>query len=238
MRVGLTIVLLLFAAAAAAQPTPVVVDVCGATKMTPTQITVHAHERWTIEVIGSSPACADGKHGDARLHECDHPDCARWADGKRIPPVSPKGWERWYLRPFAYLKRVRSAHWYELTGAVGDPFKQTFAIGLARKVTIDSDGELFLFANDAESRYDTTMDRFACELRGRSDRPPPVLTISPSLAPPLPFPAWGTARRRGASGRACTRRRKGTRSGRIRRCVASMTRPGLERTRRGIGRGG
>jgi hypothetical protein len=132
---------------------PVVVSVCGATKATPTHVDVHHGERWTIEVIGSSPSCVGGTHSDSRLRECDRPDCAMWADGKRISPVTPRGWERWYVRPFAFLKRVRSAHWYELTGAVGCPFQQTFAIGRRRTVTIASDGELFLFANDAPRRY-------------------------------------------------------------------------------------
>jgi hypothetical protein len=133
--------------------TPVVVNVCGAAERTSTQVMVHSGERWTFEVIGSSPACEDGQHGDPRLRECDQSECASWADGKRLPPVSPEGWERCYLRPFFFLKRVRSAHWYELTGAVGNPFRQTFAIGKGKTVTIKSDGELFLFANDAKDRY-------------------------------------------------------------------------------------
>lgn len=139
---------------ASAVAAPAVISVCGATPLTPTHVTVHRGERWSIEVIGSSPTCENGQHGDSRLQLCDRPDCAQWADGKRLPPVSPEGWERWYIRPFAFKKRVRSAHWYELTGAVGNPFRQTFAIGRKRTVTIDVDGELYLFANDAPGRYD------------------------------------------------------------------------------------
>lgn len=68
--------------------------------------------------------------------------------------VDAKGWERLLLRPLFFLKRVRSAHWYELTGAVGaNPVRQTFPIGMGRKVPITADGELFLFANDASCRY-------------------------------------------------------------------------------------
>lgn len=152
-RPWITTLMLLSAFSVAEGATPVVVNVCSAVKETPAKVTVQRGERWTFEVIGSSPACEDGQHGDSRLTECDRPDCALWADGKRLPPVSPEGWERCYLRPFFFLKRVRSAHWYELTGAVGSPFRQTFAIGRGKTVTIGADGELFLFANDAKSRY-------------------------------------------------------------------------------------
>jgi hypothetical protein len=139
---------------ASAIAAPVVISVCGADELTPTHVTVRRGERWNIEVIGSSPTCENGKHGDSRLQPCDRADCAQWADGKRLPPVAPTGWEKWYIRPFAFMKRVRSAHWYELTGAVGNPFRQTFAIGMKQMVTIKVDGELYLFANDAPGHYD------------------------------------------------------------------------------------
>lgn len=157
MRLMLPVYLFLLAFGSSyAAEEPVVVDVCGADELTSTGVTVNHGERWNIEVIGSSPTCKDGKHGDplGRLKPCDHRDCARWADGTRIDPVPPTGWERWYIRPFNYKKRVRSAHWYELTGAVGSPFKQTFAIGSGKTVPIETDGgELYLFANDAPGRY-------------------------------------------------------------------------------------
>ena len=146
---------LAFAVAAVCAAQERVVSVCGAEKINSTGITVHPGEKWRFEVIGSSPACDDCRHNDPRLSECDRPG-PRWSDGKRQPCVSAEGWELWYLRPFFFLKRVRSAHWYELTGAVykGDRARQTFAIGLrTTPIPIDAEGELVLFANDASWRY-------------------------------------------------------------------------------------
>lgn len=137
----------------AAQTWPVTVDVCGAEKLNATHLSVKRGEKLHFEVIGSSPACKDGGHADPRLVACDQPDCANWADGRQRPNDA-NGWECLLLRPFFFLKRVRSAHWYELTGAVGhDPFLQTFAIGKENDATIEANGELFLFANDASWRY-------------------------------------------------------------------------------------
>src|SRR5689334_9844878 len=112
MRLSLRILLFLSAlSSVSAVAAPVVVSVCGADKLTSTHITVHRGERWNIEVIGSSPTCDNGQHGDplGRLKPCDRPDCALWADGTRLDPVPPTGWEKWYIRPFNYMKRVRSA---------------------------------------------------------------------------------------------------------------------------------
>lgn len=139
--------------AVAAPPQPFVVSVCGAVKLKDTHVAVHRGEHWTFEVIGSSPACDDGGHRDSRLQECSQPDCAEWSDGLRQAPVTPRGWEKWYFKPVWFLKRVHSARWYELVGAVGNPFGQTFAIGKGRPVVIETDGELYLFANDAPCRY-------------------------------------------------------------------------------------
>jgi hypothetical protein len=153
-----TVIVALIAAVAAfraaAQASPVIVDVCGAKKLNWTPLTVKQGDKLHFEVIGSSPRCKDDVDADPRLVACDRPECAKWADG-RMAPVDANGWERLLLRPFFFLKRVRTARWYELTGAVGhEPFLQTFPIGTNQnQVTIDADGELFLFANDASWRY-------------------------------------------------------------------------------------
>jgi hypothetical protein len=130
---------------------PVVVSVCGAFQWNSTGVAAHRGERWFIEVTGSSPACADGSHPHADLVDCDHPGCAQWRDGPLT--TSPEGWEKWFLRPFAFLKRVPTAHWYELSGGIGRELCQTFAVGKFRTVHIENDGEIYLFANDETSRY-------------------------------------------------------------------------------------
>jgi hypothetical protein len=132
---------------------PVPVKVCGANPMNSTGIVAHHGERWFIEVTGSDPACKDGTHGNPELHNCDRPECAFWKDGRQ-PPSPPEGYEPWYLKPAAFLKRVRSARWYELSGSVGPDLHQTFAVGRYRTVPVEEDGEIFLFANDAACRYD------------------------------------------------------------------------------------
>lgn len=131
---------------------PVTVNVCGFTPMNPTGVKAQRGERWFIEVTGSTATCADGSHGHPDLHDCDRPDCAMWRDGGET--TTPEGWELWYLKPFFFLKRVRSARWYELTGSIGPDLHQTFVIGRSRTVTIKEDGDIYLFANDAASRYD------------------------------------------------------------------------------------
>jgi hypothetical protein len=129
----------------------VVVNVCGAFQWNSTGVVAHRGERWFIEVTGSSAVCEDGNHKNPDTRDCDRPDCALWRDGPIT--ASPEGWEKWFLRPLGFLKRVPSAHWYELSGGIGRSLCQTFAIGRSRTVRADEEGEIYLFANDAPSRY-------------------------------------------------------------------------------------
>jgi hypothetical protein len=132
---------------------PVPVSVCGANPMNSTGIHALRGQRWFIEVIGSDTACEDGKHPSSNLRKCDEPECAFWKDGRQ-PPSPPEGYELWYLKPAAFLKRVRSARWYELSGSIGPDLHQTFVVGRYHTVLVEGDGEIFLFANDAACRYD------------------------------------------------------------------------------------
>lgn len=139
-------------------PQPVVhefdVAVCGAEPLNPTRVMVHHGDRLSFNVTGSASACKDQSGGQPDFHECAEPNCAHWTDGRLT--VDANGWEKFYLKPFWFLKRVRSAHWYELSGTIVDGKRkqvQTFAIGVRATIDVKEDGDLYLFGNDATGRY-------------------------------------------------------------------------------------
>jgi hypothetical protein len=63
----------------------------------------------------------------------------------------PEGYERWYLVPLRWMRRMRSAPWFALVGTIG----QGPLIRIADKQTIssDEDAELRCFANDIGFMY-------------------------------------------------------------------------------------
>ena len=73
-----------------------------------------------------------------------------WTDGEL--PAEPDGlkndsWRE--MRFFIPLRRHILRPWYELTGRVGHSGRETFAIGSGVRYTARSDGELYLYVNDA-----------------------------------------------------------------------------------------
>ena len=76
---------------------------------------------------------------------------------------SAAGYSRFWLAPFASFRRVPSARWFELCGAVGDagnpsisgvPANETlFRIGPGCTWKSNADGYLYLFANDVNGFY-------------------------------------------------------------------------------------
>ena len=65
------------------------------------------------------------------------------------------GWEPWWLRPFAFLKRNRSGKWLALIAAVEDWESFVVADGESGGIVIQSgcEGNLRLYANDASFMY-------------------------------------------------------------------------------------
>jgi hypothetical protein len=146
--------------------TSVTAEVCGAVNMNPTGVKVHQGEHLFLKVVGSRARCADGSGDHSDLHDCDQPKCAQWKDGRFT--VGPDGWETWYAKPFWFLKRLRSAHWYELAGSVvglDGAVVQSLPIGTSAALDIKEDGELFLFGNDASCLYSNNYGALKVEIR-------------------------------------------------------------------------
>ena len=65
------------------------------------------------------------------------------ADGYRCPLIE------WWMSLGKNLKHLPEAKWMALGGAIGEDDTTAFLIGKSRSDTIDRDGELICFANDA-----------------------------------------------------------------------------------------
>lgn len=74
-----------------------------------------------------------------------------WKDS--LTRVSAAGYESARLAPFRRFRRRPDAPWFELIGAVGKSKKTTFRIGLGTTVTVDTSGEILLYANDVAFMY-------------------------------------------------------------------------------------
>lgn len=74
-----------------------------------------------------------------------------WKDACRV--VSARGYESWLLTPFRRLRRRSDASWFELIGGVGESESKTFRLDEWRPATIQTAGELVLYANDARFMY-------------------------------------------------------------------------------------
>jgi hypothetical protein len=74
-----------------------------------------------------------------------------WNDASQH--VTAKGYDLKRLAPFRPFRRRRDALWFELIGAVGESEPTSFRIGEHASVTLQSSGELVLYANDASFMY-------------------------------------------------------------------------------------
>ena len=83
----------------------------------------------------------------------------QWLDGKI--ECNADGWSSDQLKGFQKPvvkaaeshRRVPDANWFKLCGAIGDEEDELFAIGTKTEYQPESDGDLYLFANDLKSRY-------------------------------------------------------------------------------------
>lgn len=73
----------------------------------------------------------------------------RWVDG--FISCGPEGYSRWWLKPFTVLRRVRSAPWFSLIGAVGRA--SPLLVGDQTVFHAEIDGELSFYANDIIFMY-------------------------------------------------------------------------------------
>jgi len=74
-----------------------------------------------------------------------------WEDWGRI--VDANGYEKTLLRPFTLLRRVRSAPWFRLCGAIGASEAHLFPLGNEASHVAPASGPLYLFANDLWAMY-------------------------------------------------------------------------------------
>lgn len=88
------------------------------------------------------------------------PANATWKDADIV--CGPAGWKSeelpWYkekiVKVFERLRRKKDANWFALIGTIGDEDKNAFLIGNSTDAfTFDKQGDLYLFANDMNSRY-------------------------------------------------------------------------------------
>jgi|EndMetStandDraft_7_1072992.scaffolds.fasta_scaffold00319_4 hypothetical protein len=63
------------------------------------------------------------------------------------------GYDRFWLRPFAAMKRAPKEKWFALIGALDKDEETAFLIGSAKPWTAPKSGELWCFANDMPSKY-------------------------------------------------------------------------------------
>jgi hypothetical protein len=74
-----------------------------------------------------------------------------WKDASH--EVSASGYELPRLAMFRPFRRHKEAPWFELIGGIGESEAATFRIGERNTVTMNSTGELVLYANDAGFMY-------------------------------------------------------------------------------------
>lgn len=63
------------------------------------------------------------------------------------------GYTNPYMRLFDSMKRVKDQNWFSLIGALDQNSDQFFLIGQHRKITFESEGTIYCFANDVEGFY-------------------------------------------------------------------------------------
>lgn len=74
-----------------------------------------------------------------------------WTDWSVVTTAA--GYEKILLRPFAPLRRVRSAPWFSLCGSVGASDAHLFAFEADGTTVAPASGPLYLFANDIWFMY-------------------------------------------------------------------------------------
>jgi hypothetical protein len=98
----------------------------------------------------SDPCFATGvalKAGESYRFDVDQ-DGSEWKDGSSV--AAPEGITPVRLIPWTPVRRILSEPWLRLIGQTGAAGKEYFSIGPGRKsYTARSDGELFLYVNDA-----------------------------------------------------------------------------------------
>lgn len=69
-----------------------------------------------------------------------------WADASRI--CGPEGWSDWWTPPLIHFSRVPNKNFFYLCGNINREECTNFPIGSYAKKVIDTNGRLYLFAND------------------------------------------------------------------------------------------
>jgi hypothetical protein len=75
----------------------------------------------------------------------------RWRDW--FIDCGPEGYERRYLSPIAFLRRVPSARWFCLCVALDKDMATARPVGAAAHVVFPRAGRIYAFANDAPFAY-------------------------------------------------------------------------------------
>ncbi len=125
---------------------------------------LEAGEQHTFTILAELKFNWSGVHLEkGATYKISTPDKDEWADDKM--ECGPGGWtsERlpWLhkkvVKQFEGRRRLPEANWFELVGAYGDEDDHLFRLGQAeggQEYKATRNGELYLFANDLNSKYD------------------------------------------------------------------------------------
>jgi hypothetical protein len=84
-------------------------------------------------------------------HHYKYTATGKWKDKDRI--CDADGYSDPNLDTFSFLKRRRSAQWFQLIGAVDKKTKYTIDLGTNGNFTAPASGRLWVYANDANWFY-------------------------------------------------------------------------------------
>lgn len=84
-------------------------------------------------------------------HQYQYTATGEWKDGDRI--CNANGYSDPILDIFSFLKRSRSAQWFQLIGSVDKKTKYTIDLGTNDVFTAPASGRLWVYANDANWFY-------------------------------------------------------------------------------------
>jgi hypothetical protein len=105
-------------------------------------ITVRAHKKWNIAGI----VLKAGETYEFHAEGC-------WVDWVSTHGPGGDPSTSFYMRLFERWRRIRTANWFALVGALNSDLKTAFVIGQGGVKKMEDSGELACFANDVRGFY-------------------------------------------------------------------------------------
>jgi hypothetical protein len=105
-------------------------------------VTIHANKVWNYTNIH----LIQGQRYQLSVDLND-----QWIDG--TVTCNADGFDKWWLKPFEWSKRVSGEKWFKLIGSLNADMGERFIIGTEKILISKSSGFLTCFANDAPTMY-------------------------------------------------------------------------------------